>query len=334
MVHQQSRSSWSAVFAWVFLFVLAGSWLGPSSGCAKKEPGPHRPVVAAILMQQDQFFQLNEQGMRAAAEKLGVDLKVQNATGGLDREISIVDTYVAQRVGAIVVSPLSTQGSIPALKRAHEAGVKVITYNNSVAADFPACNVASDQAALGAETGRVVREYVEQKLGGKAKVALLGFASQLPEQGGARQAGFKQAIADMPGVQIVAEQDAWTAPQAATTVSEILMKHPDVIWAANEGGTVGAVTAVRNAGLTGKVAVFGTDISKQLADFLLADDGILHAVTAQKPFEMGSTAVETAVAVLKGESVAKNKTLPGVLFTRDRPEEVKSYQQRLAELSR
>src|SRR6185436_9063006 len=148
--------------------------------------------------------------------------------------------------------------------------------------------------SLGSTSGRAARQFIEARLGGKARVALIGFASQLPEQGGARQAGFKEAIAGMPGVEIVAEQDAWTAPQAATVVSELLTKHPDVVWAANEGGTVGAVTAVLNAGKAGSVFVFGTDVSTQLVEFILADDGILQAVTAQAPVEMGKTAVESA----------------------------------------
>jgi hypothetical protein len=45
----------------------------------------------------------------------------------------------------------------------------------------------------------------------------------------------------------------------------------DAIWAANEGGTAGAVIAVKNAGKAGKVAVFGTDMSEQLARFLLEE---------------------------------------------------------------
>jgi ABC-type sugar transport system substrate-binding protein len=317
---------------------LLGLWLLlaaiPLGGCHKEAAlAAKKPTVGAILMQQDQFFRMNEEGMKAAANARNVSLRIQNATGALDKEISLIDTFITQKVGAILVSPLSTQASIPALKRAHEAGIKIITYNNSITADFPVCNIASDQAALGASTGVAAREYVEQELGGRAKLALIGFASQLPEQGGARFNGFKQEIQKLPGVQIVAEQDAWTAPQAATTVSEILTKQPDVIWAANEGGTVGAVTAVRNAGKIGRVAVFGTDISKQLTDFLLADDNVLQAVTAQKPFEMGKTAVETAADVLAGKPVEKSKVLQGVLFTRDRPDEVRAYQRQLTGIS-
>lgn len=287
------------------------------------------PVIGAILMQQDQFFRMNEQGMREAAASLGADLKVQNAGGALDKEAAILDTFLAQKVDAVVVSPLGSQASIPALRRAHERGVKVITYNNGIAADFPVANIQSDQEALGASSGQAARAYIESRLGGKARVALIGFSSQLPEQGGARQRGFRQAIDGMPGVTIVAEQEAWNAPEAATTVGALLTKHPDVVWAANEGGTVGAVTAVKSAGLAGKVAVFGTDISVQIIDLLLADDGILHAVTAQKPIDMGRVAVTSAVQALRGEPVVKQVVLPGLLFSRDRPDELRATRQSL-----
>jgi ABC-type sugar transport system substrate-binding protein len=278
------------------------------------------PRLGVVLMQQDQFFRLNEAGMREAAARLGAELRVQNAAGALDKEASIVETFTAQGVSAVLVSPLSSEGSVPALRRARQAGIRVIAYNNSLAGQVADYAVASDQASLGATSGRAARGYIEEKLGGKARVALIGFSSQLPEQGGARQDGFKSALAGMPGVTLVAEQDAWEAAQATSAVGQLLVKDPDVIWAANEGGTVGAVTAVRNAGAAGRVVVFGTDLSVQLLDFLEAQDGILLAVTAQAPVEMGTRAVEAAVDLLAGRAVPPSETLPGRLYAReDRP---------------
>jgi ABC-type sugar transport system substrate-binding protein len=99
-------------------------------------------------------------------------------------------------------------------------------------------------------------------------------------------------------------------------VGELLAKNPDIIWAANEGGTVGAVTAVRNAGAAGRVAVFGTDLSTQLLDFLESDDGILLAVTAQAPVEMGTRAVEAAIDLVSGKTVPPSEVLPGKLYAR------------------
>ena len=290
----------------------------PVEAPAPPEPAkPKAPVIGVVLMQQDQFFRLNEAGMREAATRLGADLRVQNAAGALDKEASIVETFTAQKVDAILVSPLSSEGSVPALRRAHEAGIKIITYNNGLSAAFVSFAIGSDQASLGATSGAAAKAFIEMQLGGKASIALIGFASQLPEQGGARQQGFKAALAGMPGVTVVAEQDAWEAAQATTAVGELLAKKPDVIWAANEGGTVGAVTAVRNAGSAGKVAVFGTDVSTQLLDFLAADDGILKAVTAQAPVDMGASAVDAAVKLIRAEPVQAAAVLPGKLYSRD-----------------
>jgi ABC-type sugar transport system substrate-binding protein len=323
---RSSRLAASAALALALAAILA------CGGSGRRTPEPARPAaprLGVVLMQQDQFFRLNEAGMREAAARLGVELRVQNAAGALDKEVNLVETFATQGVGAILVSPLSSEGSVPALRRAHEAGIRVVTYNNALAADFPAFSIASDQTSLGATTGAAATEWIERARGGSARVALIGFASQLPEQGGARQRGFKDVITTLPGVQVVAEQDAWEAAQATTAVTELLAKQPDLVWAANEGGTVGATTAVRNAGLQGTVVVFGTDISSQLVDFMLAEDGILQAVTAQAPVDMGRTAVEAAVKVIRGEPVERQVVLPGKLFTRDRPDELRAERERL-----
>ena len=151
-----------------------------------------------------------------------------------------------------------------------------------------------------------------------------------------RVRGFKNEVTKLSGVQIVAEQDAWLAEQAVKRVGDILTAHPDVniVWGMNEGGTVGAVMAVKNSGKAGKVVVFGTDTGEQLADFLLSDDNILQAVTGQRPYEIGAMSVEAALKVLKGEPVEKKVSLPGFLLTREKPEEVRQFKERLKELSR
>ena len=116
----------------------------------------------------------------------------------------------------------------------------------------------------------------------------------------------------------------------------MLTAHPDldILWGANEGATVGAVMAVKNAGKAGQVAVFGTDTGEQIAGFLLSGDGILQAVTGQQPFEIGSRAVESALGVLKGEKVQQKQSLQGVLLSRTDPEGVKRFEARLRELNK
>ena len=304
-------------------------------GCSTKQKEQPRKRIAGIVFQEDQFFRLILFGMRDAATKNGAELLEANSDGKPDKEVQLINTYIANNVDAIVISPLSAKASVSALTRAREKGIVVVTYNTTVESDVPASFVESDQTDLGASTGKAARAYVESKLGGKANIAIISGRSQVPEQNNMRIGGFQSEITKLPGVKIVADQDAWLAEQAVKKVGDILTANPnvDIIWAANEGGTVGAVMAVKNAGKAGKVAVFGTDNSEQLSNFLLDDDHILQAVTGQRPFDIGSKAVEAAINVLKGQQVEKKVSLPGVLLSRDKPEEVKQFKEHLKQLT-
>ena len=328
----------AATFAAIAVAFLA------TSGCAARRPARPRPDqppaaklrVAGIGFQDDQFFRQVELGMRAEADKLGVELLPGTSANSLDKEVALLDTQVAAKVDAICVAPLNPKSSIPAIQRAADAGIKVVTFDAYVASDVPVSSIRSDQSALGALTGAEARKHIQARLGGKARVAIISYVTLLAEPARQRTDGFINEIRALPGVQIVTRQDAWLAPKAADVVADILTAYPDInlIWAANEGGTVGAVTAVRASGKAGKVVVFGTDISTQMADFLLADDNILLAVTGQKPYEIGSLAVASAVKAVRGEPVPKHVSLPGVLFTRAKPDEVRKHREYLQGLAR
>ena len=303
--------------------------------CSKKnDVKTSKPKIAGIVFQEDQFFRLILFGMRDAAEKGGAEFFAANSLNKPDKEMQLVNTYIARKVDAIVISPLSRKASQAAIKRANDKGITIITYNSTIDADFPASYIESDQFDLGAQTGRAARKYIEENLGGKAKIAILAFKSQVPEQSNQRSDGFKSEVTKLPGVRIVAEQDAWLAEMAVKKCGDILTANPDVniIWAANEGGTVGSVMAVKNAGKAGRVAVFGTDTSEQLISFLLSEDNILQAITGQRPYEIGSMAVEYALKALRDEPIEKKVSMPGILLRRDDPQGVKAFEKKLKAL--
>ncbi|MBX3180804.1 MAG: substrate-binding domain-containing protein [Candidatus Hydrogenedentes bacterium] len=297
-----------------------------------------RITVGAIVFQEDQYFRLIAQGMRDAAAKLDVNLMLNNSFGTLDKEIAIIDTYLANRVNALVIAPLSPQSSIPALKRTHDRGIPVITYDAHVEADFPASNIRSDQLELGRITGEAARAFIESQLGGNARIAIVQYIALAPETASQRVKGFKDEVTKLPGVEIVTEQDAWLAPEATSLVENMLTARPDIdlIWAANEGGTVGAVNAAGAANRKTPdhhVYVFGTDMSEQIGAFLLSGENVLQAVTGQKPFDIGAQAVQAAVAVLNNQPVEKKVALPGLLFSRNNPAEIEEYLALLKELA-
>jgi ABC-type sugar transport system substrate-binding protein len=309
--------------------ILAGCTRDRSGGSNGSAPAAgSRIKIAGMGFENDQFFKLCEVGMSQAAKKAGVDFVYGNNASSLDKEISLVDTYATDRVQAIVIAPQNSKASVAALQRANQAGIKVVTYDTAIDAAFPVAVIRSDQTGLGSTTGKEAAQYIREKMGGNAKVAVISYISWMPEAATQRTQGFENEIKNMPGVRIVARQDAWMADKAIGVVEGILSAHPDVnlIWAANEGGTVGAVTAVRNDGKAGKIVVFGTDMSDQMAGFLLADDNVLQAVTGQKPVQIGEMALNTAVKAVHNQPVDKRVMLPGQLFTRRQPDEVRKYQ--------
>jgi ABC-type sugar transport system substrate-binding protein len=88
---------------------------------------------------------------------------------------------------------------------------------------------------------------------------------------------------------------------------------------------VGAVQAVRKAGMQGKIFVFGIDGTEQLAGFVLDPDNVLQSVTAQQPFVMGSMAVQAALDALDGKPVEKKVIVPVIGLGRDNPDAVKAF---------
>lgn len=285
--------------------------------------------IAGVVFQQDQFFNGIESGMKAAAKKAGVELLLANSDSKPEKEQQLVDTYVTRGVKAIVISPISPKGSEQALRRASEAGVKVITYNTfNLDWDFVAANLSSNQADLGRTTGEAAAKFIKEKLGGKAKIATLGFRALGAEVSDLRTNSFLEAAkAGGNEITVVAQQDGWLAEKAVAVAGDLITANPgiDILYGANEGGTVGSVQAVRNAGKQGKIFVFGIDGSEQLANFLLDKDDVLQATTAQQPFKMGSEALDAAVAILDGKEVNKSADVAVLGLSRTDPAAVEAF---------
>ncbi|MGB5870958.1 MAG: substrate-binding domain-containing protein, partial [Albidovulum sp.] len=224
------------------------------------------PVIASVVFQGDQFMQFLQTGVRETVEAAGGEVLEINIDGDQAREIQAIDTYISRGVDAIVIAPLSAANSGPALQRARDAGIIVVALNGGLEdASIANATFSTANRDLGASTGAAAASFVTETLGGEANVAILAFSSLLPEQSGDRTGGFKDAVADGNSIQVVAEQDAWMPEAAVTVATDILTANPEVnvIYAANEGGTVGAMQAVLNAGRAGEVFVFGIDGSEQ-----------------------------------------------------------------------
>ncbi len=307
------------------LFVLA-----LASGVISTVSAEKKLTVAGIVFQEDQFMKTVLTGMKAAADKYGVELLTANTANQITKEIEVVNTYAARPVDAICITTLDPNGaSIPALKAANDKGIKVICFNNGIKADFPVSTIRSENADLGASTGKAARAYIESKLKGRKEiqVATINFEPQLPNDSAARENNFLLQLMGIAGVKVVAKQSAWLIDTGTKVAGDIITAHPklDMIYGCNDGATKGAVLAVKNAGKAGKIAVFGIDTDEQIAQFLLSKDNILQAVTGQDPYKIGYMSLEFAVKSLKGENVPQSVIVPGKLLSRTDPKSVQEF---------
>lgn len=295
----------------------------PEAPASEAPAAPANKVIAGVVFQEDQFFKLLSAGYAAAAKDLGYEIKLANTVNDQAKETDIVNTYAAEKIAGIAISPLSVDVSVAPLKAANEAGIKVSVCNSQIEAfPFASAVFTSDDTAFCRQTGDAAAAFIKENLGGKAKVGIVQFKTQVPEQSVARVKGFTDGL-DAAGIEyeVVSDQDAWLQDMAVGKAGDMLAANPDinVIFCANEGGTVGTTMAVDNAGLSGKVFVFGTDSSEQIVDLLKADNNILQAVTGQDPFAIGYQTVQALVEDIEGKPITgggKKNIVPGVPLSR------------------
>ena len=246
---------------------------------------------------------------------------------------TLIQTYIAQGVNGIAIAPLSQDASIPNLKDAASKGIQVAITNMNLAGDtaFLAGGYTSDDATNGKIVGTNAAEFIKANLKGDVNIAQVDFDDQVPEQSKARWSGFFSGL-DEAGVKYnkVATVSSHVQDDALTKVTDMLTAHPEinVIWACNDGGTIGAAMAVKQAGLEGKVFVFGYDGGDQQTSMILSSDKILQGVVSQDPYTQGYKAVESLALTLQGKTnpdKGKITVVPGMYLSSTDPAGVNAW---------
>jgi ribose transport system substrate-binding protein len=308
----------------VVLALLPVIAFAAASGCNRERTNRDgRPRVALVLKTLNSpFFIEMQRGAEEAAVRLGVDLVVQAAEREVDveRQMQIVENLIQSRANALALTPSGSREVVPAIAKANAAGIPVIVVDtrlDAAAVTDAGVKTASFVGSDNYRGGQLVGEYLAKASGGKANVAILeGIPGH--ETGDSRIRGFREAIKSTPGIALVASQTAnWEREQGFTVFQNMLQAHPgiDTVFACNDMMALGAIEAIAAAGRTGKIRVLGFDAVDDARRALVA--GTMEATVAQFPDEMGRLAIETAVKVLKGESVPPDIVVRIGLVTRE-----------------
>ncbi len=285
-----------ALPAWT---VVLACWLVPSTGCSHNRPAGRQRVAVVVKALDSEFWLQVQKGVEAAARahpELEVSITAPPREIDIDQQVALLENQVARKVGALVVAPAGVSQVVPVLERARAAGIPVILVDTDAPWAGKLCYVGTDNR-LG---GRLAAEYLVRRLKGRGRVALLGGVPGV-ETGESRAAGFREALAAAPGIQIVAEQPAnFDRVLAMTVMENILTSNPrlDAVFAVNDQMALGALEALSARGRAGEVELVAFDALTEVLKQIQA--GRISAAIAQRPFEMGRQSVEAAARALRG----------------------------------
>ncbi len=244
--------------------------------------------------------------MRAEAERLGYQLVYTDAGGSAARQVSDVESMIAQGVDLIFLAPREEVPLARAVLRAKEAGIPVILLDRRV--DETQAQAGRDYITfIGSDfidQGRRAAEWLVEATGGEGTIIELeGTTGSSPAND--RKQGFDEVIAEQPGMEIVASQDGDFARDTGRQVMEtLLLAHPDVtaVYAHNDEMAIGAIAALEAAGRTPgeDVIIVSIDGTRDALQAII--DGQLGATVESSPF-FGPIGFETMQRYAAGEEI-------------------------------
>jgi len=281
-------------------------------GCSGSKPAG--PVIGVSLLNlSNEFIVMLNKSMEEKARELGVRLIVNDAQRSAEKQVQQVESFVAQKVDAVILNPCEVEASSPAVDRAAAAGVPVVNVNSETRTAPTAFVGSRDE-----DSARIAMEYIAQRLGGKGNVVMMqGFIGQAAQI--KREQGAREVLAKNPGMRLLANQTAeWDRAKGMSLMENWIQSYGDginAVFAQNDEMAMGALLAIEQSGRKGKIVVVGVDA---ITDALQAvKDGRLDATVFQDAKGQGAAAVATAVKIMRHEAFEKQTMIPFQLVTRE-----------------
>jgi len=264
------------------------------------------------------------ESMQEEAQALGHELVYTEAGGSEAKQISDVDSMIAQQVDLIFLAPRSEKPLAQAVLKAKAAGIPVILLDRDVDHEIAkpgedyVCFIGSNFIQEGARAA----EWLATTMGGTATIIELegttgaspaidrqkGFrdylaGSYVPEDNGGTPAAVPSG--GFPNMQIVASQTGDFARDTGRTVFETLYQaNPtaNAVYAHNDEMALGAIAAIESAGKVPgtDIIIVSVDGSRDALQAII--DGKLGATVECNP-RFGPKAFETMMQYASGEEI-------------------------------
>ncbi|WP_434573498.1 sugar ABC transporter substrate-binding protein [Pseudomonas sp. Z1-14] len=251
----------------------------------------------------------------------GVTLQFEDARSDVVKQLSQVESFISQKVDALIVNPVDTAATQRITKAAVAAGIPLVYVNrrpDDLKLPEGVVTVASDDL----EAGRMQMQYLADKMGGKGDIVIL-LGDLANNSTTNRTKGVKEVLAKYPGIKIEQEQTGtWSRDKGMTLVNDWLTQGRDfqAVVSNNDEMAIGAAMALKGAGKEkGSVLIAGVDGTPDGLNAIKKGEMAVSVFQDAKGQADGS--IDTAVKMAKGEKM-QSVVVPYRLIT---PENVDQF---------
>ena len=278
------------------------------TGCGDKSSGSNldskkEQEKIQIGMSFDSFvierWQRDRDVFASAAKELGAEVNVQNANGDVEQQKKQIDYFIKKGMDVIVIISIDPDELVDSVRKAKEAGVKVIAYDRPIPKADVDLYISFDNEKVGELMGEAIVKY-----GPTVDRVVMINGSPKDQNVPMVKDGF-QKVMRRRGIKVVDEYycEGWKAELAG----EYVYSHPveidqaDAIMCGNDDLASRVVFALSEKRLAGKKLVVGQDADLEACQRIVEGTQLM---TVYKPIEkLARGAAEAAVALAKGEDL-------------------------------
>ena len=271
----------------------------------------HRRKLGAVYMTlNNPFYEVIDEEIRTTVENHGDVLISRDPALSVDKQVEEIQELIADGVELIFINPVDWSRAESALELARVAKIPVIAIDTNVEDDsLVACTVVSDNYSAGVQCAE---HLLKTSSGGKIGILKHSQARSSID----RIQGFLDKISENKNFEIVAESECLGQLEVAMPAMEEMIKtHPEteIVMALNDPAAMGALAALQNENLSGKVKVYGVDGVPETKEMIFSRR--MTATAGQSPRQIGKIAADCAYKIFNGEHVEKIIKLPTRLLS-------------------
>ncbi len=266
-----------------------------------------RPLIGLSLdTLKEERWQRDESAFKAKADDMGVDLLVQAANSDDTRQMQDVQALISRHVAVIIIAPHNGAAMGKAVTLAHEAGIPVISYDRLISGADEDLYVSFDTVRIGEMQAQAMLKALKGRR--PARIVRI-YGAKTDHNSFLMKDGQDKVLTPLIAkgeIKVVHEDWAedWKPENAKKIMNAALTTHGheiDAVLAANDGTAGGAIQALSEEGLAGKVVVIGQDAELVAIQRIAAGT---QTATIYKPtsLEVGA-ALDAAFRMAKGRPV-------------------------------